>query len=84
MLTSAWVHAHAAEFDLMHVHFGFDAVSPEDLHALTRALRQHDKPLVLTVHDLRNPHHTTAEAHDAQLDDSSASGGRCSPSCTSG
>ena len=68
MLTSAWVHGHAAEFDLMHVHFGFDAVSPADLEALTLALRQHDKPLVLTVHDLRNPHHPTAEAHDAQLD----------------
>ncbi|MFC8502236.1 glycosyltransferase [Pedococcus sp. NPDC057267] len=68
MLTSAWVHGHASEFDLMHVHFGFDAVSPEDLGALAVALRQHDKPLVLTVHDLRNPHHPTAEAHDAQLD----------------
>ncbi|GAB3446705.1 hypothetical protein GCM10027517_29330 [Phycicoccus ginsengisoli] len=68
MLTSAWVHGHAAEFDLMHVHFGFDALSPADLEALTLALRQHDKPLVLTVHDLRNPHHPTAETHDAQLD----------------
>jgi hypothetical protein len=68
MLTSAWVHGHASEFDLMHVHFGFDALSPADLEALTLALRQHDKPLVLTVHDLRNPHHPTAEAHDAQLD----------------
>ena len=31
------------------------------------ALRRHDKPLVLTVHDLRNPHHDTAQLHDAQL-----------------
>ena len=67
MLTSAWVDDHAAEIDLMHVHFGFDALSPEDLQAVVAALRRHDKPLVVTVHDLRNPHHDTAELHDAQL-----------------
>jgi hypothetical protein len=67
MLTSGWVDEHAAEFDVMHVHFGFDAISPEDLEAVVAALRRHDKPLVVTVHDLRNPHHDTAELHDAQL-----------------
>ena len=67
MLTAEWVRAHAAEFDVMHVHFGFDALSPQDLRDVVTALREHDKPLVLTVHDLRNPHHTTADAHDAQL-----------------
>ena len=67
MLTPEWVHDHADEFDVMHVHFGFDAVSPEDLHAVVAALRAHHKPLVLTVHDLRNPHHETPEAHEAQL-----------------
>ena len=25
------VHEHAAEFDVMHVHFGFDALSPQSL-----------------------------------------------------
>ncbi len=67
MLTSAWVHEHAHEFDLMHIHFGFDAVSPQDLTELVTALRAHAKPLVLTVHDLRNPHHRTVQMHDAQL-----------------
>ena len=67
MLTSAWVDQHAAEFDLMHVHFGFDALSPDDLRDVVDALHRHDKPLVLTVHDLRNPHHETGELHDAQL-----------------
>jgi hypothetical protein len=67
MLTSAWVDDHAADFDLMHVHFGFDALSPQDLRDVVDALHRHDKPLVLTVHDLRNPHHETAELHDAQL-----------------
>ena len=67
MLTSAWVDEHAADFDLMHVHFGFDALSPDDLRDVVDALHRHDKPLVLTVHDLRNPHHEAAELHDAQL-----------------
>ena len=67
MLTSAWVDEHASDFDVMHVHFGFDALSPDDLRAVVDALHRHDKPLVLTVHDLRNPHHEAAELHDAQL-----------------
>jgi glycosyltransferase involved in cell wall biosynthesis len=67
MLTSSWVDANAGEFDLMHVHFGFDGLSPEDLDSVVAALRRHGKPLVLTVHDLRNPHHESAELHDAQL-----------------
>ena len=67
MLTSARVHEHAAEFDVMHVHFGFDALSPQSLTEVVLALRQHSKPLVLTVHDLRNPHHAASETHEAQL-----------------
>lgn len=67
MLTASWVDEHAGDFDVMHVHFGFDALSPEDLTDVMLALREHKKPLVLTVHDLRNPHHETAETHDAQL-----------------
>lgn len=67
MLTPKWVEAHHAEFDLMHVHFGFDALSPEALSALVDALAAHGKPLVVTVHDLRNPHHPTRELHDQQL-----------------
>ena len=67
MLAASWVDEHAGEFDIMHVHFGFDAISPEDLTDVVRTLREHEKPLVLTVHDLRNPHHETADTHDAQL-----------------
>ena len=57
MLDAEWVRAHADEFDVMHVHFGFDHKAPEALRQLVDALREHRKPLVLTVHDLRNPHH---------------------------
>ena len=67
MLDPDWVRAHADEFDIMHVHFGFDHMAPEALRLLVDALREHRKPLVLTVHDLRNPHHDEPGLHDAQL-----------------
>ncbi|MDR6117531.1 beta-1,4-mannosyltransferase [Aeromicrobium sp. SORGH_AS981] len=68
MLDAAWVERSHDSFDLMHVHFGFDALAPAQLTALVEALRTHGKPLVLTVHDLRNPHHLDRALHDAQLD----------------
>lgn len=68
MLTSTWVDEHAVDFDVMHIHFGFDALAPEDLEDVVASLRRHGKPLVLTVHDLRNPHHDGTDLHDAQLD----------------
>jgi glycosyltransferase involved in cell wall biosynthesis len=68
MLAAEWVHRHHDSFDVFHVHFGFDARTPADLADLVDALQAHDKPLVLTVHDLRNPHHADRREHDAQLD----------------
>jgi hypothetical protein len=66
MLEPSWVRTH--RFDLLHVHFGFDARRPRDLVQLTTALRERGRPLVFTVHDLRNPHHAIRDQHDAQLD----------------
>ncbi|MEV7428430.1 MULTISPECIES: glycosyltransferase family 1 protein [unclassified Nocardioides] len=66
MLDPSWVRGH--EFDLLHLHFGFDARSPEDLKAFADALHDTGRPLVYTVHDLRNPHHEDRTLHDAQLD----------------
>jgi glycosyltransferase involved in cell wall biosynthesis len=67
MLEPDWVRAHDG-FDLFHIQFGFDARTPEDLRALVADLRIRNIPIIYTVHDLRNPHHATPEAHDAQLD----------------
>lgn len=67
-LEADWVLEHAEDFDLCHVHFGFDARSPEDLADWVAALRATGRPLVQTVHDLRNPHHEDRALHDAQLD----------------
>ncbi|WP_260848933.1 glycosyltransferase family 1 protein [Streptomyces sp. SLBN-118] len=68
MLDPEWVELHHDQFDLYHLHFGFDAQSPQQLRALVKVLRRHGKPLVQTVHDLRNPHHPDPAAHDAALD----------------
>jgi hypothetical protein len=68
MLSPAWVREHRAEFDIMHVQFGFDAQSAQSLATLVAELRRWDKRLVYTAHDLRNPHHADRQAHDAHLD----------------
>uniref|UniRef100_UPI0030F521CB glycosyltransferase n=1 Tax=Nocardioides salarius TaxID=374513 RepID=UPI0030F521CB len=66
MLDPAWVRAH--DFDLLHLHFGFDALRPEDLVAFADAVHDTGRGLVQTVHDLRNPHHPDRGLHDEQLD----------------
>lgn len=55
MLQPAWIDEHADDFDVFHLHFGFDALSPDKLQGVAGALHRHGKPLVYTVHDLTNP-----------------------------
>ncbi|OBI95382.1 hypothetical protein A5661_21825 [Mycobacterium asiaticum] len=66
MLEPGWVSDHHQDFDVFHVHFGFDATGPEVLTEVVQELKMHDKPFVYTVHDLRNPHHGEPEAHIEQ------------------
>lgn len=68
MLDPAWIQAHHAEFEVFHVHFGFDAIDPVVLRDVLDALATHRKPLVYTVHDLRNPHHRDPDAHERHQD----------------
>jgi hypothetical protein len=68
MLEPGWIDEHHDEFDVFHVHFGFDAIGPEVLADVVQALKFHRKPLIYTVHDLRNPHHADSAAHSAQQD----------------
>ncbi|WP_245734751.1 glycosyltransferase family 1 protein [Nocardioides exalbidus] len=53
---------------MFHLHFGFDARSEADLRELVATLKRRRKPLVFTIHDLRNPHHADRAAHDRHLD----------------
>jgi glycosyltransferase involved in cell wall biosynthesis len=66
MLRPEWATSH--DFDVFHIQFGFDAWEPSELSRLLAALRRRGRPLVHTVHDLRNPHHPDRGLHDAQLD----------------
>lgn len=66
MLRPDW--AETADVDVFHVQFGFDTCTPDGLRELVDVLRRRAIPLVVTVHDLRNPHHTDRREHDAQLD----------------
>lgn len=66
MLDDRWLRS--AEFDVFHLHFGFDAHDPAQLAGIVRVLQQREKPFVFTVHDLRNPHHADRDLHDRQLD----------------
>lgn len=68
MLDVEWINDHAQDFDVFHLHFGFDAVAPAELQDIADALHANGKPLVYTVHDLRNPHQTDPSIHDAALD----------------
>ncbi|GAB47365.1 hypothetical protein [Mobilicoccus pelagius] len=53
-LEPAWVHA--ADVDLVHLHFGFEHRTPAQMRAWVEALRAERIGLVVTVHDLVNPH----------------------------
>ena len=57
-----------SSFDVLHVHFGFESFSPEELTRTVEYLRAHRKPLVLTVHDAHNPHFADNTGHLEQLD----------------
>ncbi|MGE2836181.1 glycosyltransferase family 1 protein [Mycobacterium sp. SMC-4] len=68
MLEPGWVSSNHELFDVFHVHFGFDAIGADVLTEVMQECKAHDKPMVYTVHDLRNPHHPEPEAHILQQD----------------
>ncbi|MGW5924486.1 glycosyltransferase family 1 protein [Nocardia fluminea] len=68
MLDPAWIRDNHTRFDVFHLHFGFDTVSPAILTDISEELRRNDKPFVYTVHDLRNPHQPDPAGHREQLD----------------
>ena len=53
----------AGEADLIHLHFGFDQLTPQGVRRWLTELTAAELPLVFTVHDLRNPHHLDPAAH---------------------
>ncbi|MEO6998196.1 MAG: hypothetical protein ABI112_08940, partial [Terracoccus sp.] len=67
-LKTEWLREHEGTVDVVHLHFGFDHLTPADLEAWTVELRRQHLPLVFTLHDLVNPHFVDQHEHLARLD----------------
>jgi hypothetical protein len=67
VLTPAWLREQHGRYDVVHVHFGFEHLSAADVEEVVRTLHALDVPLVLTVHDLQNPHLHDQAPYDAAL-----------------
>ncbi|OZF06280.1 glycosyltransferase [Rhodococcoides fascians] len=67
-LEPEWTKRNLSSFDVLHVHFGFDSLPPEQLGEVIRTVQSAGKPLVYTVHDLHNPHFVDNSLHEAHLD----------------
>ena len=67
ILEVGWIEAHHHEIDLVHVHFGFESAVDGQLEEWVAQLAVHHIPLVVTVHDLDNPHLSDQERHHRQL-----------------
>lgn len=57
----------AARVDVVHVHFGFEHLSPDETRQFTDVLARRGIPLVVTVHDLDNPHLEDQAAHHERV-----------------
>jgi hypothetical protein len=59
--------AHAADVDVLHVHTGFGHLDEGSLESWTETVRRLGIPLVVTVHQLRDPAQEDRARHDAHL-----------------
>ncbi|HSM66150.1 MAG TPA: hypothetical protein VK860_07590 [Ilumatobacteraceae bacterium] len=57
----------ARDVDVVHVHFGFEHVTPDDMWAWCAALHRAGIRLALTVHDIDNPHLVDQRTHHLRL-----------------
>ena len=64
-LRAEWLAEHRP--DVLHVHFGFEHFSPAQLAAALDVQHAHGGAVVLTVHDLENPHLTDQGPHRDRL-----------------
>jgi glycosyltransferase involved in cell wall biosynthesis len=67
VLDAGWLTEHAAEVDVLHVHFGTESYDLEHLGRVVETARALGVPVVHTVHDLVNPQLTDQAPHLAHL-----------------
>ena len=63
-----YLSAESGYFDVMHVHFGYDSTPPAVLRDVAALLAARRAPLVVTIHDLHNPHFADPRDHLDRLD----------------
>lgn len=66
-LDPAWIAAHADELDAVHLHFGYEHLDPAAVRAWCDAVHRAGRALVVTVHDLDNPHLVEQTRHHATV-----------------
>ena len=66
-LDPAYLTAHAGQVDVVHVHTGYGHLPEDEVVSWTEALRRTGVPLVVTVHQLRDPDQPSPHRHDAHL-----------------
>lgn len=68
-LDPSWIHDHAADADLLHIHFGTESFPPGHVTACLEAAHEVGWSVVYTVHDLEHPQLEHQGAYEAQLDE---------------
>ena len=66
-LDARYLAEHAGGIDVLHLHSGYGHLDAAALDCWTEAVRRSGLPLVVTVHQLRDPEHPTRARHDAHL-----------------
>ncbi|CAN5155826.1 hypothetical protein BH11ACT7_BH11ACT7_11230 [soil metagenome] len=66
-LETGYLASRLADIDVVHVHFGFDSTPPSVLRDVVALLADNRVPLVVTVHDLENPHFVDSTEHHERL-----------------
>jgi len=67
-LDPQWIREHAADADILHIHFGTESFTPERLADTLDAARTVGWPIVFTVHDLVHPQLREQGVYQRQLD----------------
>lgn len=67
-LDEEYLTAHAGELDVLHLHTGYARLGAGEFERWAEAVRRLGVPLVVTVHQLRDPRQRTRALHDAHLE----------------
>lgn len=66
-LDPAWIALHGPHLDIVHLHFGYEHLEPAQVTAWVEAVHRAGVRLVVTVHDLDNPHLIDQTRHRATV-----------------